>query len=387
MIKTTTKTSPQKREFDETKDENCQGDMDLSYTSPSKLLQTFFRKISKSTENLTHKADSESHAKGTAGPVSIDKQRAARALRALRREQNKNNAGKRLANTKSKARLNTKQKSVQDIKENHSDPKVSSESDPSLSLLLEPDQFGDMAQTAKQAPSTMPRRSAARLSYVPNCPAPNTKQAKSKVGSLQYINYMPKGGDIKIPTHKINISTKSKIGSLDNVKHTPGGGKNLKILDKNEEDKNRIKQVGSKCDSLANISHTPQGGNVRIVNKKFDYKQSVSSKCGSLDNANYKPKKSDVLIENKKISMPKVGSKIGSLDNTKHTPKGGNIKIFNQKIDYGKVGSKTGSLMNINHKPGGGDVIVYDEHNASTRALADQLKSSMILEDDLQQEE
>lgn len=56
--------------------------------------------------------------------------------------------------------------------------------------------------------------------------------AKSKVGSLDYANYKPGGGDKKIITQKVDFKgIQSKVGSKDNLKHKPGGG-NLKVSEK-----------------------------------------------------------------------------------------------------------------------------------------------------------
>lgn len=53
--------------------------------------------------------------------------------------------------------------------------------------------------------------------------------AKSKVGSLDYANHKPGGGDKKILTQKLQFkNVQSKVGSKDNLKHKPAGG-NVKV--------------------------------------------------------------------------------------------------------------------------------------------------------------
>jgi hypothetical protein len=51
-------------------------------------------------------------------------------------------------------------------------------------------------------------------------------EVKSKVGSLDYINHTPKGGDKKIFSQKLDFKAKasSKVGSTEKLNHTPGGG-------------------------------------------------------------------------------------------------------------------------------------------------------------------
>ncbi|KAM8730777.1 uncharacterized protein AB9X84_025446 isoform 3-T3 [Acanthopagrus schlegelii] len=116
-------------------------------------------------------------------------------------------------------------------------------------------------------------------------------------------------------------NARSKIGSTDNMKHQPGGGK-VQIVSKKVD----FSHVTSRLGSKDNIKHVPGGGNVQILNKKVDLSK-VTSKCGSKDNIKHKPGGGDVKIESHKVSFKdKAQSKVGSMDNVSHSPGGGNIK-------------------------------------------------------------
>lgn len=49
---------------------------------------------------------------------------------------------------------------------------------------------------------------------------------QSKVGSLDNANHVPKGGDVKIPTQKVDFKSgaTSKVGSTDYLDRVPQGG-------------------------------------------------------------------------------------------------------------------------------------------------------------------
>ena len=53
-----------------------------------------------------------------------------------------------------------------------------------------------------------------------------TEKAKAKIGSLDMVHHSPRGGEVKIESHKLQFKEKAtpKIGSMDKVAHTPGGG-------------------------------------------------------------------------------------------------------------------------------------------------------------------
>uniref|UniRef100_A0A8C4HHH9 Microtubule-associated protein n=1 Tax=Dicentrarchus labrax TaxID=13489 RepID=A0A8C4HHH9_DICLA len=116
-------------------------------------------------------------------------------------------------------------------------------------------------------------------------------------------------------------NARSKIGSTDNMKHQPGGGK-VHIVSKKVD----FSHVTSRLGSKDNMKHVPGGGNVQILNKKVDLSK-VTSKCGSKDNIKHKPGGGVVKIESHKVSFrEKAQSKVGSMDNVSHSPGGGNIK-------------------------------------------------------------
>ncbi|XP_054478602.1 microtubule-associated protein 4 isoform X2 [Anoplopoma fimbria] len=101
-------------------------------------------------------------------------------------------------------------------------------------------------------------------------------------------------------------NARSKIGSTDNMKHQPGGGK-----------------VSSASLSRGVASKETSQGKVQILNKKVDLSK-VTSKCGSKDNIKHKPGGGVVKIESHKVSFrEKAQSKVGSMDNLSHSPGGG----------------------------------------------------------------
>jgi hypothetical protein len=66
-----------------------------------------------------------------------------------------------------------------------------------------------------------------------------------------------------------------------------------------------------------------------------------------LENATHQPLGGNVKIENRKLNW-KAESKIGSLDNATHQPLGGNVKIENRKLDFkqkAKPKTDTGLLV------------------------------------------
>ncbi|XP_035027118.1 microtubule-associated protein 4 isoform X2 [Hippoglossus stenolepis] len=92
-------------------------------------------------------------------------------------------------------------------------------------------------------------------------------------------------------------NVRSKIGSIDNIKYQPGGGK-----------------VSSTQNNKTSDPCTPAAkARVQILSKKVDVSK-VTSKLGSKDNIKYKPGGGDVKIESHKPNI-KAKSKIGSLDN------------------------------------------------------------------------
>ncbi|XP_072385702.1 uncharacterized protein [Diabrotica undecimpunctata] len=193
----------------------------------------------------------------------------------------------------------------------------------------------------------------------------------------------------KLPMNKVQVGhapspnlkvIKSKIGSFENTNYKPGGG-NVKIENKKLEFK-----VAPRIEAK-NDRYTPKGGEKKIVSQKLQW--NAKSKIGSLENTTHKPKGGDKKIESMKLDFKeKAKSKVGSKDNIKHQPGGGDIKpdeiledkdignektkqpksgnsdnvgkIENKKIEL-KVQSKIGSLDNVKYKPGGGDKKIFDD--------------------------
>ncbi|KAM4538242.1 uncharacterized protein V3H82_023963 isoform 7-T8 [Fundulus diaphanus] len=149
-------------------------------------------------------------------------------------------------------------------------------------------------RTPPKSPSSVQRQ----LKVI-NQPLPDLKNVKSKVGSTANLKHQPKGGQVMIPSVKLDFShIQSKCGSLDKVHHTAGGG-NVHIQTKKID----LSHVTAKCGSMSNIHHRPGGGNVRIENVKLDFKDKAYAKVGSLDNASHMPGGGNIMIESHKLSF------------------------------------------------------------------------------------
>ncbi|KAM9829671.1 uncharacterized protein ACBT44_004880 isoform 3-T3 [Syngnathus typhle] len=141
--------------------------------------------------------------------------------------------------------------------------------------------------------------SAQRQLKVLNQPLPDLKNVKSKIGSTANLKHQPKGGQVMIPSVKLDFShVQAKCGSLNKLQHTPGGG-NVQI----QSNKIDLSHITSKCGSMSNIRYRPGGGNVRIENVKLDFKDKAQPKIGSMDNASHMPGGGNVMIESHKLSF------------------------------------------------------------------------------------
>ncbi|XP_076617529.1 uncharacterized protein LOC143339882 isoform X7 [Chaetodon auriga] len=87
-------------------------------------------------------------------------------------------------------------------------------------------------------------------------------------------------------------NARSKIGSTDNMKHQPGGGK-VQILNKKVD----LSKVTSKCGSKDNIKHKPGGGDVKIESHKVSFREKAQSKVGSMDNVSHSPGGGNIKAE------------------------------------------------------------------------------------------
>uniref|UniRef100_A0A1A8J5Y4 Microtubule-associated protein n=1 Tax=Nothobranchius kuhntae TaxID=321403 RepID=A0A1A8J5Y4_NOTKU len=149
-------------------------------------------------------------------------------------------------------------------------------------------------RTPPKSPSSIQRQLK-----VLNQPLPDLKNVKSKIGSTANIKHQPKGGQVMIPSVKLDFShVQAKCGSMDKVHHTAGGG-NVHIQTKKVD----LSHITSKCGSMSNIHHRPGGGNVRIENVKLDFKDKAHAKVGSMDNASHTPGGGNIMIESHKLSF------------------------------------------------------------------------------------
>ncbi|XP_069366995.1 uncharacterized protein map4l isoform X5 [Paralichthys olivaceus] len=145
-------------------------------------------------------------------------------------------------------------------------------------------------------------------------------------------------------------NVRSKIGSIDNIKYQPGGGK-----------------VSSTQNNKTSDPCTPAAkARVQIVHKKLDFSH-VTSRCGSKDNIKHVPGGGNVQILSKKVDVSKVTSKCGSKDNIKYKPGGGDVKIESHKQNI-KAKSKIGSLDNVG--PGNGQTNGHKEEKAEEKTTS-----------------
>ncbi|XP_016529365.1 microtubule-associated protein 2 [Poecilia formosa] len=163
----------------------------------------------------------------------------------------------------------------------------------SLSLISQERKVA-VVRTPPKSPATTPKQ----LRII-NQPLPDFKNVKSKIGSTENIKYQPKGGQVLIPSVKLNYShVQSRCGSLDRRGHSAGGG-NVQIQNKKID----LSHVTSKCGSLDNIHHRPGGGNVRIESVKLDFKDKAQAKVGSLENAHHIPGGGRIMIESHRLTF------------------------------------------------------------------------------------
>ncbi|KAM4533362.1 uncharacterized protein PAE49_021928 isoform 6-T6 [Odontesthes bonariensis] len=194
---------------------------------------------------------------------------------------------------------------------------------------------------------TVPRAPRATTATAPRTapsPAPRTAPSTARPGTARPGTARPstaRPGTARpstAPAPDIR-NARSKIGSTDNMKHQPGGGK--------VSSSSQNKGVTTKETSL---------GKVQIVSKKLDFSH-ITSRLGSKDNMKHVPGGGNVQILNKKVDVSKVTSKCGSKDNIKHKPGGGVGKMESHKVNFReKVQSKVGSVENVSLSAGGGDI-------------------------------
>ncbi|XP_028834319.1 microtubule-associated protein 2-like [Denticeps clupeoides] len=134
---------------------------------------------------------------------------------------------------------------------------------------------------------------------VVNQPLPDLSSIKSKIGSTDNLKYHPKGGQVLIPSVKLDFShVKSRCGSLDRT-HYSASSKTVPIQNSRID----LSHVTSKCGSMSNIRHRPGGGNVQIENAKLDFKEKAQAKVGSMENTHHTPGGGNVTIESHKLSF------------------------------------------------------------------------------------
>ncbi|KAJ1346370.1 hypothetical protein KIN20_001136 [Parelaphostrongylus tenuis] len=163
----------------------------------------------------------------------------------------------------------------------------------------------------------------------------------SKIGS--FTDHKPQGGNVQIFSENRTYNVQSKIGSLHNVSHTPGGG-NVKIPSMRLDFKEK---AAPKID--AKSDYVPPVPEKKPISQKLNW--TARSKIGSLDNVKHKPAGGNVQILDQKLEWHAT-SKIGSRDNINHKPGGGNVQIFDERIQYVSADRKSnsGSLGNMSNQ-------------------------------------
>ena len=160
-------------------------------------------------------------------------------------------------------------------------------------------------------------------------------------GAFSSIHFNP-GQDNSVPKSNRRIVAKSKVGSLDNINYVPGGG-DVQVQHYPTEFK-----AESKIDSLEKIFHEPGGGDVSIIDFKPKWKS--EAKIGSLDNADHVPKRSSVKVPHFNENFrKKAKAKIGSLDNIEHAAGSKYPQIYNSKPTW-KAESKISPLWKTKFK-------------------------------------
>ncbi|XP_072235656.1 uncharacterized protein [Leuresthes tenuis] len=163
-------------------------------------------------------------------------------------------------------------------------------------------------RTPPKSPSSVQRQLK-----VLNQPLPDLKNVKSKIGSTANMKHQPKGGQVMIPSVKLDFShVQSKCGSLDKVHYSAGGGNQRDSGAQRTESPSPVQiqtkkidlsHITAKCNSMSNIRHRPGGGNIRIENVKLDFKDKAHAKVGSLDNASHTPGGGNIMIESHKLNF------------------------------------------------------------------------------------
>jgi len=212
-----------------------------------------------------------------------------------------------------------------------------------------------------KSPSKIPKKDRSELKTPTRAVTPKSPENLMSIGQKRLPMNKVQVGSAPSPNLKV---VRSKVGSLQNTSHKPGGGQ-VKIENRKLEWK-----AGTRIEAK-NDAYVPGGGDKKIQSVKLQW--NAKPKVGSLDNKTHKPGGGDKKIETVKLDFKdKAKPKIGSKDNIKHTPGGGAVKIEDQKLDI-KAQSKVGSLDNVKHRPGGGEVKIFDDKSYIKQTTAGQI--------------
>ncbi|XP_039490422.1 basic proline-rich protein isoform X5 [Drosophila santomea] len=131
---------------------------------------------------------------------------------------------------------------------------------------------------------------------VGHAPSPNLKAVRSKIGSLDNATYKPGGGHVKIESKKIDIKAAPRI-EAKNDKYMPKGGEKKIVTTKLQWN------AKSKIGSLENAAHKPGGGDKKIETLKMDFKDKAKPKVGSTANVKHQPGGGDIKSYDRKMNI------------------------------------------------------------------------------------
>ncbi|KAI8778524.1 microtubule-associated protein [Biomphalaria glabrata] len=150
-------------------------------------------------------------------------------------------------------------------------------------------------------------------------------KAEAVIDSFGNISHQPGGGNTNIFNEKIKWKAKSKIGSLQNINYKTNPSSPRRIPGKH---------------------YLPAGTELNIINAKYER---IGAKVGSLENATHTPRGGDIIIPQWKLNWNKK-SRVGSLENIHHQPGGGQLYVMNQHLEW-RSKPRASSLENVHNLP------------------------------------
>lgn len=148
-------------------------------------------------------------------------------------------------------------------------------------------------------------------SVVHEIPSARTLEAEAKVGSLDNINYKPRGGKTQIKMRfPTNWKAEAKVDSLEKIFHNPAGGE-VTIIDMKPKWK-ALPKIQSH-----NYHYKQHKGEFQVPHFEADWKNSTGPKVHTLENIDYTPRTNNNKIYQQKLKW-KRESKIKQIWKTKY---------------------------------------------------------------------